>query len=137
MTPPERTMADLHAVGVSPDSHPIQHVRPALAERGVIPARALSSVGNGRRVVVGGVVTHRQRPATASGTTFLNLEDETGMINVICSYPVWTRYARVARTAAALLIRGRLETADGVTNVVAEHISRLPLTIKAMSRDFR
>jgi error-prone DNA polymerase len=137
MTPPERTLADLHAVGVSPDSHPIQHVRPALAERGVIPARALSSVGNGRRVVVGGVVTHRQRPATASGTTFLNLEDETGMINVICSYPVWTRYARVARTAAALLIRGKLETADGVTNVVAEHISRLPLTIKTMSRDFR
>jgi error-prone DNA polymerase len=56
---------------------------------------------------------------------------------VICSYPVWTRYARVARTAAALLIRGKLESADGVTNVVAEHISRLPLTIKATSRDFR
>jgi error-prone DNA polymerase len=58
------------------------------------------------------------------------------MINVICSYPVWIRHARVARTAAALMIRGRLETADGVTNVVAEHIARLPLTIRAMSRDF-
>ena len=35
--------------------------------------------------MVGGVVTHRQRPATAGGTTFLNLEDETGLINVIVS----------------------------------------------------
>jgi error-prone DNA polymerase len=136
MTAYEQTMADLHVAGVSPNSHPIQHIRAALDERGIVPARSLRSVGNGRRVVVGGVVTHRQRPATAGGTTFINLEDETGMINVICSYPVWTRYARVARTAAALVIRGRLETADGVTNVVAEHIARLPLTLKAMSRDF-
>jgi error-prone DNA polymerase len=136
MTPYEQTMADLHAAGVSPDSHPMQHIRAALEEQGIVPARSLPAVGNGRPVVVAGVVTHRQRPATAGGTTFLNLEDETGMINVICSYPIWIRHARVARTAAALLIRGRLEAADGVTNVVAEHISRLPLTIKAMSRDF-
>jgi len=88
-------------------------------------------------VLVGGVVTHWQRPATASRTTVLNLEDETGMVNVICSKGVWTRYRRVARTAAALLIRGRLEREQGVVNVVAERLERLPLAMKKTSRDFR
>jgi len=136
ITPPEQTMIDLWALGVSPDSYPTQHIRPALDALGVIPAFALASVENGRRVVVGGIVTHRQRPSTAGGTTFMNLEDETGLINVIISRAVWERYARLARGAAALLIRGRLERAEGVINVVAEKFDRLPLTVSRMSRDF-
>ena len=92
---------------------------------------------DGSRVLVGGVVTHRQRPATAGGITFLNLEDETGMVNVICSKAVWARYRRVARESAALVIRGRLERVDGVTNVVAERIDKLELSVKSTSRDFR
>jgi error-prone DNA polymerase len=85
------------------------------------------------------VVTHRQRPATAGGTTFLNLEDETGLVNVVCSKGVWTRYRRVARSAPALLIRGRLERAEGVVNVIAERIESLPLAFNngGRSRDFR
>ena len=136
ITPPEQTMIDLWALGVSPDSYPTQHIRPALDALGVIPAAALASVENGRRVVVGGIVTHRQRPSTAGGTTFMNLEDETGLINVIIARVVWERYARLARGAAALLIRGRLERAEGVVNVVAEKFDRLPLTVSRMSRDF-
>jgi error-prone DNA polymerase len=88
-------------------------------------------------VLVGGVVTHRQRPATAGGTTFLNLEDETGLVNVICSRGVWARYRRVGRTAAALLVRGRLERAEGVINVVADQLRPLPLAAATRSRDFR
>ena len=61
----------------------------------------LAACEPGSRVLVGGVVTHRQRPATAGGTTFLNLEDETGLVNVIVSVGCWTRYRRVARTAPA------------------------------------
>ncbi|HEX9258934.1 MAG TPA: OB-fold nucleic acid binding domain-containing protein, partial [Acidimicrobiales bacterium] len=79
----------------------------------------------------------RQRPMTAQGTTFLNLEDETGLINVICSKGCWTRYRRVARGAAALLVRGRLEKYEGVVNLVAEHLEPLPVTGSLPSRDFR
>jgi error-prone DNA polymerase len=82
-------------------------------------------------------VTHRQRPATAGGITFLNLEDETGLINVICSRGVWARYRRVARSAAALLVRGRLEAAEGVVNVIADQLRPLPLAAPTRSRDFR
>jgi error-prone DNA polymerase len=82
-------------------------------------------------------VTHRQRPATASGTVFVNLEDETGLINVICSPQVWDRHRRVARTSQALLVRGVLERAEGVINVVADRIEPLRLAAPAKSRDFR
>ena len=86
---------------------------------------------------MGGVVTHRQRPATAAGTTFLNLEDETGLINVVVSKGCWARYRRVARTAPALLVRGRLEKAEGVINVVAERLEPLQVGGTLSSRDFR
>jgi error-prone DNA polymerase len=133
----ERAMADVWATGVSPDSYPTQFVRDRLDAAGVVPARDLAGVDNGSRVLVGGVVTHRQRPATASGITFLNLEDETGLVNVICSQAVWARHRRVARESAALVIRGMLERVDGVTNVVAERIDKLELSVRSTSRDFR
>jgi error-prone DNA polymerase len=89
-------------------------------------------------VEIAGVVTHRQQPETAKGVVFINLEDETGLVNVVCSKGLWTRYRRDARSAPALLIRGRLERADGVVNVIADRIEALPLSLSsARSRDFR
>ena len=89
-------------------------------------------------MLVAGVVTHRQRPMTAQGTTFLNLEDETGLINVVMSKGCWARFRRVAREAPAMLIRGRLERSEGVINIVAEHLSSLivPGSTMHASRDF-
>jgi error-prone DNA polymerase len=84
-------------------------------------------------------VTHRQRPESAKGTVFLNLEDDTGMVNVICSPGAWERWRRAARGSPALLVRGRLERTDGVVSVVAEKISPLdlgPVTVPP-ARDFR
>ncbi len=80
----------------------------------------------GSIVQVAGVVTHRQRPMTAQGVTFLNLEDETGLINVVISKGCWARFRKVAREAPAMLIRGRLERSEGVVNIVAEHLAPLP-----------
>jgi error-prone DNA polymerase len=137
MTEVETTMADLWATGISPDDHPIRHVRPALEARGVLRADQLASVTPGDRVLVGGVVTHRQRPATAGGVTFVNLEDETGMINVVCAAGVWNRHRRIARESAAMVIRGRIERSKGVTNLVADRLERLPLAARTTSRDFR
>jgi error-prone DNA polymerase len=138
MTDPERTAADLWATGVAPDSHVVQYARPRLDAAGVVSVAGLEKVPSGRRITVGGVVTHRQRPATANGTIFINLEDETGMANVICNAAVWAAHRRVARSSPALLIRGRLERAEGVTNLIAERIEPLSLSAPpAKSRDFR
>ena len=140
MTGTERTVADVWATGVSPDSHPIEHLRQMLRARGAVSIVELKGVEEGTRVWVGGLVTHRQRPATAGGVTFLNLEDETGMLNVVCSPGLWTRYRTVALGGSGLLVRGRLERAEDapiVHNLLADRLDRLPLTVAISSRDFR
>jgi len=137
MTEPEQLIADLWATGITRDRYPTALIRGRLTELGVTPSDRLRELPDRTRVTIGGVVTHRQRPATARGVTFVNLEDEFGMINVICDPVIWQRHRRVAREAGGLLIRGMLERADGVMNVVAERIERLDLGLRTRSRDFR
>jgi error-prone DNA polymerase len=139
MDPMEETIADLWSTSVSTSRYPTEFVRERLDELGAVAASGLHGIPHGERVLVGGVVTHRQRPATAQGTLFLNLEDETGLINIVCSKGAWAHYRRAARSAPALLIRGKLEKVDGVINVIADKITELSLTSGALpkSRDFR
>src|SRR5205823_9343283 len=129
----------LWAMGISVGKHPTEFVRAELARQGVVTSADLRELADRTVVEVAGVVTHRQQPATSKGTVFLNLEDETGLVNVICSKGVWTRFRQAARSAPALLVRGRLERVDEVVNVVADRITALSLTVgsSAPSRDFR
>jgi error-prone DNA polymerase len=137
MEPVEVAVADLWATGVAPTGHPTQFLRAELASLGVVTSAGLWDVAPRSRVLVAGVVTHRQRPMTAQGVTFLNLEDETGLINVVVSKGCWARYRTVARGASAMLIRGRLERSEGVINVVADELALLPVAASNASRDFR
>jgi error-prone DNA polymerase len=132
----EETVADLWATGLSVDSSLTELVRGELDRLGVVTAAELRGVPDGTRVAVAGVVTHRQRPETARGITFVNLEDETGLVNVICSVGVWARHRRVAQAAPALMVRGTVESSHGALNVVAERIRPLPLAAPTASRDF-
>ncbi len=135
---PTEVLADeLWATGVSTGDHPIGQLRAELRERGVLSSADLRFAEPERRVEVGGLVTHRQRPATASGITFISLEDEFGLLNVVCSMGVWQRFRRVARGASALLVRGRLERSpEGVVNVLADRIEPLTIRVPHRSRDF-
>ena len=137
MTHLELTAADVWATGVSPDSHPVQFLREKLDAMGVVPADRLLSVRDGTRVLIAGAVTHRQRPATAQGVTFLNIEDETGMVNVMCSRGVWGRHRRLAQTASALVIRGIVQNATGAVTIVADRLGPIDLRVKSKSRDFQ
>jgi error-prone DNA polymerase len=133
----ERMVADVWATGLAPDAHPAQFARPFLDRIGAVPVARLGEVEHGRRVFVGGIVTHRQRPATAAGVTFINLEDETGMLNVTCSPGLWQRHRRLARMSSALVVRGILERVEGVVNLRADHLAPLTLPVRPGSRDFR
>ena len=138
MTEPEQLIADMWATGITPDVYPTALIRPRLDALGIVPHATLRTLPNHTRVTIGGVVTHRQRPATARGVTFLNLEDETGLTNVIVDEVVWQKHRRVARESGGLMIRGMLEhTKDGVVNVIAERIEKLNLGLRTKSRDFR
>jgi error-prone DNA polymerase len=137
MTAAEQLVADLWATGITRDNYPTALIRDHLDQLGVIPADRLAQLEDRTRVLVGGIITHRQRPPSAGGVTFLSLEDETGLINIIVPQTVWARHRRVARDSGALLIRGMLERAHDVTNVLAERIQKLPLGARSTSRDFR
>jgi error-prone DNA polymerase len=136
MTAAEETFADLWATGTY-GTHPIEHIRPMLTERGVVPADRLVAAENGRNIVVGGLVTHRQQPGTARGVVFLSLEDETGMANIICPPEVWQRFRKIGVDASALLIHGRVERLDGAVSLLATRLERLRVVAAARSRDFR
>ncbi|TYD00785.1 error-prone DNA polymerase [Arthrobacter echini] len=134
----DKVGSDLWSTGITPDDHPMRHARSRLVRRGALTALELKTTESGRRIEVAGVVTHRQRPATASGITFMNLEDETGLVNIICSVGVWQRHRRVAREAGSVIVRGILERSDeGIVNVVADRIEVLQLRATSKSRDFR
>ncbi|HML50954.1 MAG TPA: error-prone DNA polymerase [Propionicimonas sp.] len=137
-TPTEALAEELWATGVSTGEHPIGQLRAELTARGVLRSDELRHAEADSRVRVGGLVTHRQRPSTASGITFLSLEDEAGLMNVVCSMGVWQRYRQVARNSAAVIVRGRLErSVEGVSNVLADQIEALPILVPHRSRDFR
>lgn len=133
----ELAAADVWATGVSPDSYPTQFLREDLAAMGVVPAAELLTVPDGTRILVAGAVTHRQRPATAQGVTFVNLEDETGMVNVLCAPGVWARYRKLAQSAPALVIRGIVQNATGAVTVLADRMGPIDLKVRSRSRDFQ
>jgi error-prone DNA polymerase len=133
----EAVADDLWSLGMAPGTTAMELARKALDRRGVLATVALASVPAGGRITVGGVVTHRQHPESARGAVFLNLEDETGMVNVVCSRGAWVRWRPVARSSPALLVRGRVERAEGSTTLVAEHFEPLELGPVPPSRDFR
>jgi error-prone DNA polymerase len=137
MDPVDELVADVWATNLSPDTHPVAFTRGYLDTVGAVAVAALAEVEERTRVLVGGIVTHRQRPATAGGVTFINLEDETGMLNVTCSPGLFRRSGAVARGSPALLVRGILERAEGVTNLVADQLVPLSIAVRTASRDYR
>ncbi len=138
LTDCEEMVQDRWATGVSPGKHPMQFRRVEMDARGIRTVASLVAAEADRRIEVAGLVTHRQRPGTAKGITFLNLEDETGVVNVLCSKGLWKAYRSVARTSAALIVRGMLQrSAEGVVTVVADRLDPLELVGEHRSRDFR
>jgi error-prone DNA polymerase len=136
MADTDQMQADLWSTGISV-LHPVSFIRDRLASDGVICiANALVLRNHNSRIKVAGVVTHRQRPETANGVRFINLEDETGIMNVVVMPVVWETNYEIARKAVGVVIDGVLEYRDGVTNLVAHRLTEWPAPEMA-SRDFR
>ena len=121
----QNIVADYGSVGLSLRRHPVALLRDSLRERGVIPNQDLWNQPNGRRVLAAGLVITRQRPGSASGVTFVTLEDETGYVNLI----VWERVATAQRAALLesrlLLVHGTLQRDGDVLHVVAKQLKNL------------
>ncbi|MEA2002852.1 MAG: error-prone DNA polymerase, partial [Actinomycetota bacterium] len=136
MSAPEVMQAELWSTSISP-AHPVGFLRERLDQIGCVHiADALALKTHGKRMRVGGLITHRQRPSTARGVRFLNLEDETGLLNVVVLPQVWEAHYEVARKAIGVVIDGVLEYQDGVTNFLAHRFENWPVE-GIRSRDFR
>jgi error-prone DNA polymerase len=120
----ERLLADYGSTGVTLHEHPLELMRPGLAES-VLSSAELDRTRHGARVQVAGLVIARQRPATAKGVTFMLLEDEHGTINLILPPPVYERCRAAVRGEPLVIAGGRLERREEVTNVVVDRVARL------------
>ncbi len=135
----EQIAADYATLGLTLGRHPLALLRERLRAAFLQSASELASAGNGARVRTAGLVLMRQRPATASGVTFLTLEDESGQVNVI----VWESVGRAQRRALLesrlLEVHGELQQQEGVTHLIARQLidrSKLLGGLLARSRDF-
>ncbi len=137
MTVEERVVADYEGTDLSIGPHPLALRRRRLAAQGVARAVDLAGLANGSTVRVAGAVVVRQRPGTAKGFVFLNLEDETGLINVIVRPQFFARYRLLLTAEPFLLVAGRLQHEDNVISVRAERLWRLDMEMGAVpSHDF-
>ena len=140
MSSRENLAADFDALGLSTTAHPMDLFRPTLSEAKIPSAAALAHARHRAPVTVAGLVIGRQRPGSANGMTFITLEDETGLINLVLTPPVYERYRHIARSELLLRARGVAERAQDVLNVLVHHLEPLQ-TIEPPplppSRDFR
>jgi error-prone DNA polymerase len=129
---------DYSTVGASIYGHPMESVRERLKAWGALDSRDLSALrANGRRVVVGGLVTVRQRPETAGGTIFLLLEDEHGCMNIVVPKQLVDRNEEVVKHAPFVLVQGRFERDGDEISVIGSRFKELEVReIAHRSRDF-
>ncbi|HVS78414.1 MAG TPA: error-prone DNA polymerase [Steroidobacteraceae bacterium] len=135
----ERLVADYASVGLTLGRHPLALLRDSLQSRRLLRACDLDGIAHGKPVRTAGIVLMRQRPGTASGVTFLTLEDETGQVNVIVWERIGDEYRRALLESRLLEVQGELQRQEGVTHVVARRlIDRSPLLgeLITRSRDF-
>ncbi|MDB5978346.1 MAG: hypothetical protein JWR07_5106 [Nevskia sp.] len=133
-------IADYRSLGLTLGRHPLELLRGRLAGLGVRPAAELGKVRSGARVRVAGLVTHRQRPETASGVIFISLEDETGISNLI----VWPKIVEEQRVpvlrSQLMVVEGQLQAEQGVIHVIVQQVRDYSAwlgQLNAPSRDFR
>jgi error-prone DNA polymerase len=131
--------ADYASTGLSLDSHPLALLRPRLRQAGYRDAAQLRDCPHLRIIRVAGLVTMRQRPATASGVTFVTLEDEHGLINLVIWRDLADVQRRVLLEARIMGVRGQLQRVAGVTHVLARQLHTLDdwmAPLPTRSRDF-
>ena len=135
----EEVIADYQSTGVTLRAHPLALLRKQKPFSQCQQQKGLEKLNNHRFVRVAGLVTCRQRPGTASGVVFLTLEDETGNINVVVWPAVQERHRQALMTAQLLLVKGTIESREGVVHVIASTLENHSDSLTALaiqSRDF-
>jgi error-prone DNA polymerase len=138
-TQAENLLADYAHTGLSLGPHPLRLLRGQLRAKHFLDSKQLGRLPHETRARVAGLVTQRQQPQTASGITFITLEDEHGPVNVVVRRQVAERQRRPYLEARLLGVEGHWETVDGVNHLIARRLLDLSPMLGALdvrSRDF-
>ena len=130
-------LADYRHLGLTTGRHPLALLRPALTRKGFRSSSDLQRLADGSSVRVGGLVTHMQQPATASGVVFASLEDETGIVNIILWPKVFAAQRRCALESSLLVVDGTLQRRDLVAHVIARRLHNGSAWLGGIRRDSR
>jgi len=106
---------------------------------GVVDSKRLAALPSDIGVAIAGLVVGRQRPGSAKGVTFLTLEDEFGMVNVVVWPNLAVRYRRILLESRLLRVVGKLESQQGVRHIIAKRLVDLSGMLEGLStrsRDF-
>jgi error-prone DNA polymerase len=122
----DKMRSDYEILGLSAHWQPMLLLRSQMSEQ-VLTAAQINAAPHGGRVQVAGLVVCRQRPSTAKGVTFLLLEDETGLANVVIHQGLYERERLTLRTSPVMLIEGRLERQGDAVNIVARQLIPIPV----------
>jgi error-prone DNA polymerase len=131
---------DYEAASHSVHGHPLEPLREQFTLQGLPDAQTVASMADGDAVRYAGLVICRQTPGTASGVTFMTLEDETGFVNLVVWPTIFEQYARLAKSASLLGVSGRLQKQQGVVHIVVQTMWRPQVATRppaVPSRDFR
>jgi error-prone DNA polymerase len=131
---------DYDRTGHSTRGHPLGAIRDVLSRRGLPDAASVTRMPDGRRTRYAALVICRQRPGTASGVTFMTMEDETGFVNLVVWPKVFEQHSVLINTSSFLGVAGKIQSADGVVHLIAQSFWDPRLddsTPRAKSRDFR
>ncbi|MFN3910523.1 error-prone DNA polymerase [Hyphomonas sp.] len=135
MPPSEQVIQDYQTARLSLKGHPMRFLREGYRARGILSTADAVAAGNGRRVQTAGLVLVRQRPGSANGVVFITLEDETGIANLVVWQRVMDRFRPVVMGARILHVKGRVQTADNVTHIVAEQLFDCTGDLQLLSED--
>jgi error-prone DNA polymerase len=135
----QQIIADYRSIGLTLGRHPLALLREHLLKRRLLPASTLADFKQGQIARTCGIVTVRQRPATAKGTVFVTLEDETGTVNVIVWPALVERQRQELLQSSLLGVYGIWQTDNSVNHLIAKRLvdlTDLLGSLQTESRDF-
>ncbi len=118
----EHVIQDYQTTRLSLKHHPLHFLRDRYARSGLLTTQEACARPSGYRVQLAGVVLVRQRPGSANGVCFVTIEDETGIANLVIWQKTFERFRSIIMGARIIVVKGRVQTADNVTHIVAQQL---------------
>jgi error-prone DNA polymerase len=133
MTEGREVVEDYRSKGLTLHRHPVSFLRQELTERRIGSCGDLHRTRDGQRVTVAGLVLVRQKPGSAKGVTFMTIEDETDVANLVIWSTVFEKHRRLILSSGMIGCRGRLQREGGVTHLIAEHFLDLSDLLRSVA----